>query len=177
MTSTSNTTLLLNASYEPLAVVPLRRAVVLLLRERAEIVAARDGRAVTSGGGSRLPYPSVIRLVRYVRVPYRTTMAVSRKRVLAREHHRCAYCSRRATTIDHVVPRSLGGPDTWENLVAACEPCNTRKGSRTLDQLGWRLEFTPAAPTRIEWLVVGFARVDESWQPYLAGTPLPALAG
>lgn len=166
--------LLLNASYEPLAVVPLRRAVILLLRERAEIVAARDGRAVTSGGGSRLPYPSVIRLVRYVRVPYRTTMAVSRKRVLARDHQRCAYCHRRATTIDHVVPRARGGPDSWENLVAACESCNTAKGSRTLDELGWKLAFTPSAPTRVEWLLVGFARIDESWQPYLAGAWAPA---
>lgn len=164
-----STTLLLNASYEPLAVVPLRRAVVLVLRERAEIVAEKTEKAVRTATGLTLPHPTVIRLLRYVKLPYRHSRRpqVSKSALLRRDNHTCAYCQGRATTIDHVVPRARGGKTTWDNCVASCETCNARKGSRTLEELGWSLPFTPKAP-QPERVVIAIVARDEAWEPYLA---------
>ena len=164
-----STTLLLNASYEPLAVVPLRRAVVLVLRERAEIVAEHPDRQVTTGAGAQLPWPAVIRLKRYIRIPYRRTRppSISKAGVLARDHHRCAYCDAGASTVDHVVPRARGGRTVWSNCVAACKRCNAKKGSRTLDELGWTLRVTPCAPEP-DRIVIAIVATDEAWEPYLA---------
>ncbi len=163
--------LLLNATYEPLCVVPLRRAVVLVLDEKAEVVAAHDHRCVRSAVLS-VPEPLVIRLRRVVRVPYRRRSSVTRRAVLRRDGHRCAYCGGAADTVDHVVPRSRGGGDQWENVVAACRRCNGRKGDRTLAELGWELPITPAAPAGARCLVVAVARVEPAWEPWLT----PGLA-
>lgn len=160
-------TLVLNASYEPLCVVPLRRAIVLVLAEKATVVAAEG---TVHSADRAFALPAVIRLTRYVRVPYRAArLPYSKRAVLARDGHRCAYCGVRATTVDHVVPRALGGRDTFENTVAACLRCNNRKGSKTLTQMGWTLPFTPTAPTAATALVIGVARRDPSWEPYLTG--------
>ena len=116
--------LLLNASFEPLCVVPMRRAVVLVLKEKAEIV-VRNG-AVQHSERAQLPVPSVIRLHHFVRVPYRNRVPLSRRAVFARDGHRCQYCNRAAENIDHVVPRSRGGPHAWDNVVASCWSCVAR---------------------------------------------------
>ncbi|MFD7643838.1 HNH endonuclease [Kitasatospora sp. NPDC059795] len=139
-------TLVLNASYEPLTTVPLRRAVVLVLQDKAVVEQAHPLRVVR-GSGVQVPVPRVIRLTRYVRVPFRQQAPWSRRGVLARDQHRCAYCGSRATTVDHLVPRSRGGADSWLNTVAACAEDNQRKADRTPEQAGMRLLRRPFEPT------------------------------
>jgi 5-methylcytosine-specific restriction endonuclease McrA len=158
-------TLLLNATFEPLCVVSLRRAVVLVLKDKAEIV-ARDVAEIHSAR-LNVPCPSVIRLVHYVRVPYRTRAPLSRRAVFARDEHRCQYCNRPAENIDHVIPRSRGGEHTWENVVASCRPCNARKENRYLHETDLRLRRLPVAP-HSSWVVTSGGPIDPAWQPYLA---------
>jgi len=122
--------LVLNASYEPLCVVPGRRAVVLLLTAKAVAVAEGDG--VVHAATTQVGVPAVVRLTRYVRVPYRATVPLTRKAVFARDGGRCVYCGAAATSLDHVVPRSRGGPHCWENVVSACSRCNHVKADRTV---------------------------------------------
>ena len=158
--------LVLNASYEPLSVVSARRAVVLLVRDKAELVESQEGHWRSER--LRVPIPAVIRLVRYVRVPYRRRVPLTRRAVFARDEGTCQYCKDRAENLDHVVPRSRGGTHTWENVVAACRACNTRKGSKTPREAGMRLARVPAAPREHGWLLVGLgAPPHPSWQPYL----------
>ena len=165
--------LVLNATYEPLCVVPLRRAVVLVLAEKAVVVEA--GGAVLHSERLAVPAPSVVRLARFVRVPYRRDVPLTRRAVLERDAHSCVYCARRADTIDHVRPRSRGGLHAWTNVVAACAPCNHRKGDRLLSELGWHLPNQPVQPPATVAVVMGWAVRDPSWQPYLSpGTP-PAM--
>lgn len=160
-------TLLLNASYEPLIVVPVQRAVALVLTGRAEVVDADASRPLRSPS-TVMPRPLVARLVRYVRVPRRSAAVVSRRGVLARDGARCAYCAAPASTVDHVVPRSRGGPHAWENVVAACRDCNARKDDRTLDELGWRLRVTPTRPLRRLPVPEASTTTEEAWRPWLA---------
>jgi 5-methylcytosine-specific restriction endonuclease McrA len=157
--------LLLNASFEPLCVVPTRRAVVLVLSAKAVILEAGDT-ALHSEHVS-IPVPSVIRLTRYVRVPYRSRVPLSRQGVLARDGHRCQYCGSAAETLDHVLPRSRGGRHVWENLVAACRRCNHTKADRTLDELGWSLHRAPAVPRGVQRLLLGHGRWEPAWTPYV----------
>jgi len=166
-----STTLLLNASYEPLCVIPVRRAVVLVLADKADVLVAGDA-AVRSARLS-VAAPSVIRLRYFVKVPYRASLPLNRRNLLARDHGRCAYCGGRGDTIDHVVPRSKGGPHEWTNVVAACRPCNARKDDKLLDELGWTLPVTPRAPSGWAYLVIGVASTDPEWAPFLRH---PALA-
>jgi 5-methylcytosine-specific restriction endonuclease McrA len=157
-------TLLLNATFEPLCVVTLRRAVVLVLKGKAEIV-ARDVAELHSAR-LNVPCPSVIRLVHYVRVPYRSRVPLSRRAVFARDEHRCQYCNRPAENIDHVIPRSRGGEHTWENVVASCRPCNARKENRFLHETDLHLRRRPVAP-HASWVVTSGCPIDPAWQPYL----------
>ncbi|EFG06096.1 endonuclease, partial [Streptomyces clavuligerus] len=122
-------TLVLNASFEPLSTVSLHRAVILVLQDKAVVEQAHPGLRMRAAAVD-LPVPQVIRLCRYVRVPFRRQAPWSRRGVLARDQHRCAYCGRRATTVDHVVPRSHGGADSWLNTVASCAEDNHRKADR-----------------------------------------------
>ena len=135
--------LVLNADLGPLHRATLRHAVRMLVRQVAEVHEADPGRPL---GG--FPRPTVVRLVRYVvtRWRYRRTPAWSRPGVLARDQRRCAYCGGHATTIDHVLPRSRGGQNTWTNTVAACGGCNQRKGDRTPSEARMPLLATPVAP-------------------------------
>src|SRR4051795_10318657 len=123
---TGSRVLLLNATFEPLAVVTAKRAVVLMLTGKAECVGAACDEVFHSENLT-VPAPSVMRLSRYVRVPYRRAVPMTRAGVLRRDSRRCGYCGQRADTIDHVVPRSRGGTHSWENCVAACRMCNSRK--------------------------------------------------
>ncbi len=134
-------TLVLNAGYEPLAVVSFRRALVLVLTGKASVVA--EGEDPVVGPRDVLGRPSVILLHRYIRPRYNTITAVSRRGVLRRDGHRCAYCGKAAHTIDHVQPKSRGGASSWENLVAACLRCNNAKGDHTPAEMGWKLGFRP----------------------------------
>jgi 5-methylcytosine-specific restriction endonuclease McrA len=150
---TVGNTLVLNATYEPLCVVSVRRAAILVLSAKA--VCVSDGDGVLHSVREELPVPSVVRLTRYVRVPYRTHVGLSRRAIFARDGGRCAYCRGPAETIDHVMPRSRGGPHAWDNVVAACARCNHSKGDKTPSELGWRLHSMPAAPKGTAWRVLG----------------------
>jgi 5-methylcytosine-specific restriction endonuclease McrA len=111
----------------------------------------------------------VIRLNRFVRVPHRAGVPLTRRAVFARDGGRCAYCGAAAASIDHVVPRSRGGRHTWENVVAACHRCNRIKADRTPADLGWRLHPKPAQPTGPAWRILASGRQDPRWDPYLVG--------
>jgi 5-methylcytosine-specific restriction endonuclease McrA len=157
--------LLLNASFEPLCVVPIRRAVVLVLKDKAEIVARNGGELHSER--TVVPIPAVIRLVHFVRVPFRSRVPLSRRAVFARDHHRCQYCHRSAENIDHVVPRSRGGEHSWENVVASCRACNARKEDRLLSDCGLSLRRRPYAPHASLWVVATAGSIDPAWAPYL----------
>ncbi|MFZ5871133.1 MAG: HNH endonuclease [Actinomycetota bacterium] len=158
-------TLVLNAGYEPLAVVSFRRAIVLVLTDKA-VVLAVDEHPVRAGS-MILDRPSVILLSRYVRVPHGRGVPVSRRGVLRRDGHRCAYCRRSAATVDHVLPRSRGGPETWENLVACCVRCNNLKGDRTPEEMGWVLQAVPRAPLGHAWALRHAEPLHPLWMDYL----------
>jgi len=162
--------LVLNASYEPLCVVSTRRAIILVLKEKAEVV-HHTSNALHSERVA-FPEPSVIRLTYFVKVPFRTRAALSRRAVFARDGHRCQYCGATAENIDHVIPRSRGGPHEWENVVAACRPCNARKEDRLLHEVGMILRRRPTAPRELTWIIVAVGTVHPHWEPYLQ----PALS-
>ena len=166
--------LVLNASYEPLCVVPVRRAVILVLKEKAEVVHEK-GEVLRSERMS-FPVPSVIRLIHFVRVPYRARAPLSRRSIFVRDHHRCQYCGHPAENIDHVVPRSRGGEHVWENVVASCRRCNAQKEDRLLSETHLALRRAPFAPKETIWVVVAIGTVDPAWEPYLgpAAEALPA---
>lgn len=165
--------LLLNATFEPLCVLPARRAVVLVLKEKAEVI-ERDA-AVLRSERATMAVPSVIRLTRFVRVPYRTTVPLSRRAVFARDGGRCQYCGRAAENLDHVTPRSRGGPHAWENVVASCRPCNSRKEDRLLHETRMKLRRRPVAPRELSWIIIAVGGVRPDWEPYLR--PTVAIAG
>lgn len=148
----------LNATYEPIGIVPLSRALTYLIRERASIVEAIPGQTIRSQQGE-FPVPRVVAFRELVRVPYRWDAAPwSRRGVLIRDSHTCAYCGRRGSTIDHVLPQSRGGRNTWLNTVAACGPCNGKKADRTPEEAGMQLRFPPREVTRRDTLIVAIAQ-------------------
>ncbi len=157
--------LVLNATYEPLCVVPTRRALVLVLAEKAELLSATE--RLYRSERSSFPEPSVVRLAYYVKVPYQARVALNRRGVFARDGHRCQYCGATAENIDHVVPRSRGGTHTWDNVVAACRPCNTRKEDRLLSEVGLTLRRPPGPPRGGMWVLAATGAVRPDWEPYL----------
>ncbi|WP_412541917.1 HNH endonuclease [Longispora sp. K20-0274] len=157
--------LLLNATYEPLCVISVRRAVILILTGKA--VCVTDGDGLMHSERELLAVPSVIKLTRHVRVPYRAHVGLTRRAVFARDGWHCAYCRGPAETIDHVLPRSRGGRHVWENVVAACARCNHRKAARTPAEMGWRLATPPAAPHGPAWRILGHRSPDPKWKDWL----------
>jgi 5-methylcytosine-specific restriction endonuclease McrA len=161
--------LVLNATYEPINVVSIQRAVVLLLKEKAELVEAAN--AELRSGHVRMPRPIVIRLVYYVRIPRLVGVPLSRRTVLARDHHTCQYCGstpgRAELTVDHVRPRSRGGETTWDNVVTACRRCNVRKGNRTPEEAGMQLRSQPARPRFVALALIAQTDHNDIWRKYM----------
>jgi 5-methylcytosine-specific restriction endonuclease McrA len=161
--------LVLNATYEPMSVVSVRRAVLLLLKEKAEIVEAAE--AYLRSARVQLPVPLVIRLVCYVRIPHRLSLPVSRRTVLARDQYTCQYCGtppgRAQLTMDHVIPRSRGGGNCWENVVTACGPCNRRKGGRTPDEANMPVLKSPRRPRYLALTLLEGSSAHETWDKYM----------
>lgn len=158
--------LVLNASFEPLSVVPVRRAVVLVLRNRADVVVSNG--KVWRSENVDLASPSVIRLRHFVKVPYARRVPLNRRAVFMRDDHRCQYCGRAAENIDHVIPKAQGGTHSWENVVASCRRCNTKKGGRTPKQAGLLLSRAPRAPRRHSWVLVAVGSTpDPAWAEYI----------
>lgn len=160
---------MLNATFEPLNIVSLRRAIVLLLKERAELIEAAEAKIRSEN--LALDMPLVIRLVYYVRVPHRLLIPLTRRTILARDRYTCQYCGVQAAkgqlTLDHVVPRSRGGEHAWENVVAACIPCNQRKGDRTPQEAGMSLLARPTAPRYAAVVLLGKMQTHEVWRKYM----------
>lgn len=160
--------LVLNASYEPLNITSWRRAVVLLLKGKAEQLEHR-GKVIYTD----FPQPTVIRLRYYVRVPYKE-IPLTRRNVLERDAHSCQYCEAKGDqlTIDHVIPRSRGGVDSWENLVAACVRCNVKKGSRTPKEAAMILQTKPRRPySSLHFELVKYTKgnSNQEWKKYVIG--------
>jgi 5-methylcytosine-specific restriction endonuclease McrA len=159
--------LVLNATYEPINVCTVRRAVVLLLKAKAELL--EEGEYELRAGSCTVPRPAVIRLVHYVRVPRDThRRKITRRAVFARDGWACQYCgSRSQLTVDHVIPRSKGGPSSWDNIVASCAPCNRRKGDHHLNNVNMTLRRAPRAPGPHVFIQVASPTIPQSWRQYL----------
>ncbi len=160
--------LVLNASYEPINVCTVRRAVVLILKERAEVLehATWSLHAETF----TMARPVVIRLITYVRIPRDAhSRKITRRAIFARDRWVCQYCGteRSSLTIDHVIPRSKGGLSSWDNIVTCCAPCNRRKGDRLPKIAGMHPRHAPKPPKPSIFVHVAVPRVPEVWQPYL----------
>jgi 5-methylcytosine-specific restriction endonuclease McrA len=157
--------LVLNASFQPLCVVPVRRALLLALKGKAEVVHTNGHRFRSEH--LDIQAPSVVRLKYFVKVPYRARASLSRRAVLVRDNFECQYCGARAENVDHIIPRSRGGTHTWENVVAACRPCNARKENRSPSDVGLHLRHPPRPPHESVWIVVAVDRIDPHWEQYL----------
>lgn len=165
--------LALNASYEPLTIVPARRAVRLVLDGKAEILEA-DGSTRFRSERETLPCPAVIRLVRFVHVPRRFRRQVTNTFLFARDDYSCMYCGRHRSelrgrqflTRDHILPTSRGGENTWENVVTSCSSCNNRKGNRLPEEAGLALLTEPVEPNYVH-LVWAVRRVTPTQAKYV----------
>lgn len=159
--------LVLNQNYEPLSVCSARRAIVMHLMGKAEVVETYDGVKIRSINRA-FPLPSVVRLGAYIKVPYKKIL-LTRKNIIKRDRHTCQYC--RDTfgpmTVDHVTPKSYGGTDTWENMVCACERCNNRKGDRLPEMAGMKLVRPPRRPSHITFIQSFIGIADTRWKRYL----------
>ena len=170
--------LVLNSTFEPLQFTSARRALILALMGKAEALEFDGFHFRTSTASFRLP--TVIKLRRYIRRPFKTTVSFSKKNVLRRDGHTCQYCGQNGgeLTIDHVVPRSGGGKSTWENVVTACRMCNLKKGNRPMTEANMRLTRQPRRP---KTLIFTFAPANapdshiKSWAKYLPGFMIPSL--
>jgi 5-methylcytosine-specific restriction endonuclease McrA len=158
-------TLVLNATYEPLGVITERRALILVLNHRATMIEGSSEILHFSGGEIELP--SVIRLNKFVRIPYRHAVPLSRRAIFARDGGRCVYCSAPATSIDHVIPRSRGGGHNWENVVSACHKCNHLKADKQLKEIGWKLRQLPREPVGAARRILGTGQTNARWLQYL----------
>ena len=143
--------------------VTARRAVVLVLKAKAEVLET-NGQVFRSELVS-FEAPSVVRLNYFVRVPYRARASLTRRAVFARDDWSCQYCGKAAENVDHVVPRSRGGEHVWENVVASCRACNSRKENRLLHEAGLRLRRRPYVPK--DGLRLSLGRLEPEWEAYL----------
>lgn len=158
--------LVLNQDYQPLTVCSVKRSVLLVFMGKAELLHRHPKRRIRSVSQS-FDYPTVVRLLDYINVPF-NNIVVSRKNILKRDGHRCQYCNTREDlTIDHVIPRSRGGRDTWKNLVTCCASCNIKKGNRTPREANMKLLTRPYKPNHILYLQTIVSSVLEDWKPYL----------
>lgn len=169
-TSTRGTgrVLVLNATFEPINVCTVRRAAVLVLKSKAEVLERGD--TALRSEHLRLERPVVIRLITYVRVPRNVhRRKITRRAVLARDSWTCQYCgtSKPGLTVDHIVPRSRGGESVWENIVASCAPCNHRKGNQMPKEARMHPRAAPKPPGPTVFISLATPRMPPSWKPYL----------
>ena len=165
----SRSVLVLNATFEPLSLVSVRRAVVLLLREKAELVEATE--RMLHSANHALPEPLVIRLTRYVRLPHRS-VPPTRGAVILRDAYTCQYCGdtpgKHGLTVDHVVPRCRGGDHSWTNLTTACKRCNHKKGSMIPPEAGMRLLRRPFEPTYVALVLLSNPTAASRWESMMS---------
>lgn len=150
--------LVLNADHSILNVINWQRAICLVMAGKAVIVEGSKETIRNFEGTTSVIVPAVIKLVKFITGIYRAKVAFSKKNILIRDHYTCAYCSSEEDlTVDHVIPSSKGGKTTWENCVCCCQPCNYKKGNKTLEQVGMHLKVKPKQPTLVQYLS---AKVD-----------------
>jgi len=158
--------LVLNQSYEPLMVINAKRAIVLIIKDKVKMLEkySENIRSVQNS----FDLPSVIRLNFYVHLKYKD-IVLNRRNILKRDDYRCQYCAKQATplTIDHIVPKNKGGKDSWENLVAACSKCNTRKGDTLLKHMDMKLLKKPRKPSKLFQLQTYVNKKQDNWKQYL----------
>jgi 5-methylcytosine-specific restriction endonuclease McrA len=159
--------LVLNSSYEPLGICDTRKAIVLLFCGKA-VTVSHHPEILVSTVSQRFPLPSIVRLTFFVRFPY-PGILLNRKTLLRRDGFRCQYCGRTdlPLTIDHMVPKSKGGEESWENLITACTRCNTAKGDRTPQEAGLHPLRPPVRPSHIMLLRQYVTSLSDDWKPYL----------
>lgn len=159
--------LVLNATYEPINVCTVRRAIVLMLKGRAEVIEQYDRELHAEN--FTMTQPAVIRLVSYVKLPLnRFSRKITRRAIFARDDWECQYCGQGGTlTVDHVIPRSKGGGTSWENVVASCAPCNRRKGDKLPAQANMHPRIEPRQPKATIFIHVASPTIPSAWQQYL----------
>ncbi len=161
--------LVLNANYAPLNVCTTKRAIVLMLSEKASLL--ENGRGFIRSVNMNYPAPSVIRLGMMIKKP-RTSVKLSKSEVFRRDHYLCQYCGQKTDelTIDHIIPRSKGGSHSWNNLITACPKCNIKKGGRTAKEANMKLLSIPKTPSASAIYMFGkFLNNNNTWLPYIDG--------
>lgn len=158
--------LVLNLDHSPIAVVPVQKAMVLVLLEKANILSTYRLLEIRTISRS-FQYPAVIRLSQYKNIPFKGVL-LNRSNVFRRDKGECQYCgSKKQLTLDHVIPRSKGGKTSWTNLVTACNRCNVNKGDKTPEQAGLTLKSEPFKPSLSYFLAEYAERQAEEWLPFL----------
>jgi len=158
--------LVLNQNYEPITICNARRAIILAYLGKAEVLNTVENKVIRSVYRT-FKYPSVVRLILFVRVPFKKII-LSRKNIIRRDNHRCQFCGVSTNlTIDHIIPKSKGGEDAWENLTTACIKCNNKKGDRTPEEAKMVLFNNPKKPSHITFIKNFAGKVDEDWKPFL----------
>jgi 5-methylcytosine-specific restriction endonuclease McrA len=161
--------LVLNQTYEPLNICRVRRAVVLIYENKAEML--ENGSGFIHSVNYKFPVPSVIRLSAMIKRPHRSVRKMTRLEIFKRDQYTCQYCGKvtRNLTLDHVIPRYRGGQHTWENVVSACVPCNRRKAGRTPKEAGMKLVRQPSQPrvTGLFYIPAHYPYIQSEWQKYL----------
>lgn len=159
--------LILNQNYEPLSVTEVKRAFVISYLGKAQVIETYEGLHLNTVRKT-YPVPSVVRLKSYVKIS-RRTISPTRRNILKRDEYRCQYCGTKVgpMTVDHIIPKTMGGKDVWENLVCACVNCNSRKGNRSLREAGFELIRPPRKPYFF-YLIHNIIKIpDPTWRPYL----------
>ena len=159
--------LVLNQDYSALSICSVPKAFLLVYLDKAELVAESEHFTLRTVS-AEFPMPSVIRLRRYISLPYKGVM-LTRQNIFKRDGNRCLYCDKTEDlTLDHVVPKSRGGKTTWDNLATACKRCNSRKGDFTPDEANLKMRQKPFKPTFLVFLREFSGSIEESWMPFLS---------
>lgn len=163
-------TLLLNADYQALAVISWKRAMILVMDDRAEVIVGDEDDPVRSPSIS-LPRPVVVRLIAYAKIPWTARVALNKRNLYSRDKGKCQYCLSdigiHSATIDHVIPRARGGQNNWLNVVLACGKCNFAKGDKLLENLDMTLHTTPTVPRREGGQILIGMTVNPLWEQFL----------
>ncbi|WP_299458911.1 HNH endonuclease [uncultured Microscilla sp.] len=158
--------LILNQDYTALTICTVQKAFILVYLKKAEMISENEDQPLRTVS-STYPMPSIIRLFRYVNLPYRGVM-LSRQNIFKRDGNACQYCgSPYDLTLDHVIPKSRGGRSTWDNLATACKSCNSKKGDLTPEEASMPLKRPPFKPSFIMFLRDFSGAIDEEWKQYL----------
>jgi len=158
--------LVLNNDYTPLNITDLKKAFNLVYKGKAEVVTSNKSNPIITDLKNYVR-PTIIRLLYYISIPFRK-VTLNRENIFKRDNYECLYCgSKKNLTIDHVIPKSKGGKNTWKNLVTCCKSCNIQKDSKTLKQAGMELKYNPYRPTYIQFIKEISLKDNNDWIPYL----------